>query len=58
MGVRRANEQSVRNITQNNSGTYQVSLPIALVRELRWQQGQKVVIKKSGEKLIIQDWKK
>ena len=58
MGVRRAGEQSVRNITQNRTGTYQVSLPIGLVRELKWQQGQKVTIKRSGDKLVIQDWKK
>lgn len=58
MGVRRAGEQSIRNITQNSTGTYQVSLPIGLVRELRWQQGQKVVISMRGKKLIVEDWKK
>ena len=58
MGTRKAGEQDVRNITQNKTGTYSVTLPISLVRELRWQQGQKVVISKRGDKLVIDDWKK
>lgn len=57
MGTRRAGEQSVRSITQNSSGTYSVSLPIALVRQLRWQRNQRVVVKKQGNKLIIADYK-
>ncbi len=58
MGVRRAGEQSVRNITQNKTGTYSVTLPIEYVRELKWQQGQKVVVSLRGNKMVIEDWKK
>jgi Ni/Co efflux regulator RcnB len=57
MGARKAGEQGVRNLTQNSTGTYQISLPITLIRELRWQQGQKVVVTKRGDKLVIEDWK-
>ncbi len=58
MGVRKAGEQSVRNITQNKTGTYSVTLPIEYVRELKWQQGQKVVVSLRGNKLVVEDWKK
>jgi len=57
MGTTKASEQAVRFISQNNSGTYSVTLPIGLVRELRWQKNQRVTIKKQGKKLIIADWK-
>ena len=57
MGTRRAGEQEVRNLTQNRTGTYQVSLPIELIRKLRWQQGQKLTVRKSGDRLIVEDWK-
>lgn len=56
MGNRKSGEQQIRSITKNTSGTYQVSLPIELVRQLRWQVGQQVVVKKSGEKLVIVDY--
>jgi antitoxin component of MazEF toxin-antitoxin module len=58
MGTRKAGEEQIRNITQNTSGTYQISIPKKLVSELEWRQGQKVVVTKSGKSLIISDWKK
>jgi len=58
MGTRKSGEQNIRSITQNRTGTYQISLPIQLIRELNWQQRQKVVVSKRGDKLIIRDWKK
>jgi antitoxin component of MazEF toxin-antitoxin module len=34
-----------------------VTLPIELMRELKWREKQKVVVTKRGNKLIIEDWK-
>ena len=56
MGARKAGEQHIRNITQNSTGTYQVSLPNEMVAGLKWRQGQKVIITRSGKKLLISDW--
>ncbi len=41
-----------------NSGTYYVTLPKDLVRELGWRKGQKVVVEKKGETLVVRDWVK
>lgn len=57
MGTRKSGEQNVRNVTKNSTGTYQISLPIALVRQLEWKEGQKVVVVKRGKTLVISDWK-
>lgn len=56
MGTRKSDEQHKRNLTKNTSGTYSVSLPISLVRQLHWQVGQQVVITKRGNRLIVEDW--
>jgi antitoxin component of MazEF toxin-antitoxin module len=56
MGTRKANEQQIRNITTNSSGTYQISIPKQLLGELKWRQGQRVTVTKLGNKLIIEDW--
>jgi len=56
MGARRAGEQQVRNLTVNRTGTYSISLPIELVRALKWQQGQKLIVSKRGKNLVIEDW--
>ena len=58
MGTRKASEQEIRNITQNSSGTYQITLPKQLVAELKWRQGQKVTVKRMGASLLIEDWEK
>lgn len=56
MGAKRAGQRHVRVLTQNNTGTYSVSIPIETVRNLRWQRGQKVTIRQQGKKLVIEDW--
>jgi antitoxin component of MazEF toxin-antitoxin module len=33
-----------------------VTLPVEMVRELKWRQGQKVEFRKKGKELIIKDW--
>ncbi len=35
-----------------------VTLPIEMVKELKWREKQKVVIDKKGDRIIIKDWKK
>ena len=58
MGTTKRGNESQRSLLQNSSGSYMVSLPIQLVRQLSWRQGQRLTIRKSGEKLVIEDWKK
>lgn len=58
MGARKQYELSTRNITQNSSGTYSVTLPISVMRNLGWRKGQKVTVRQAGKKLVIEDWEK
>ena len=57
MGRQKIGKESVRTITQNNSGTYSVTLPKELMRELRWQKRQRVTVKRKGKQLLITDYK-
>tara|TARA_B100000745_G_scaffold206137_1_gene136306 strand:+ start:149 stop:328 length:180 start_codon:yes stop_codon:yes gene_type:complete len=41
-----------------NGASYSVTLPIEFIRELGWQEKQKLVITLKGDTLIIKDWKK
>jgi len=41
---------------QKSKYTYTIALPIEFVRELGWIENQKVVIKKVGNKLVVEDW--
>ncbi len=35
-----------------------VTLPIDEIRTLRWREHQKLVVRRVGKKIIIEDWKK
>lgn len=54
---RRARESEyIRNI-QQSGGSYHISIPISLMRELGWKERQKVAVKKQGKNISIKDWK-
>lgn len=38
------------------SPSYYVTIPVDLVRGLNWKEGQKVVVKRSRQKIVIEDW--
>jgi len=56
MGRRKREDHNVRSLVKSSSGGISVTLPIDEIRKLRWRSRQKVVIKRSGKKLIIEDW--
>jgi antitoxin component of MazEF toxin-antitoxin module len=50
-------EKHVRKIVKNGGGTYYISLPKEVMRELRFRERQKVTVRVSGAKVVIEDWK-
>ena len=57
MPTRRFKDRNVRNLTKTGGHSIGVTFPIDIVRELGWQERQKVVVKRQGKKLVIEDWK-
>ncbi|NCN07327.1 hypothetical protein GW933_01400 [Candidatus Falkowbacteria bacterium] len=57
MARRKLEDKNIRKI--NKLGvSYAVTIPIEIMREFKWKEKQKVVVKKRGNSLIISDWKK
>ena len=51
--------QQPKNIFENiqqSKGTYLVSIPIRVIRELGWKQRQKVIVRRRGSHIEIADW--
>ncbi len=57
MTRRKLEEKNIRKLGKAGGGTITVSLPIEIVRELKWKSKQKVVVKKKGSSVVITDWK-
>jgi len=58
MARRKLENRNTRKLSKQTNGSYTVTLPIEIVRELKWRDKQKLVVRKSGDKIIIEDWKK
>ena len=52
-------ERNIRKLSKVGGGkTYAITLPIEIIREFDWREGQKLVVKKYGkDRIIIEDWK-
>ncbi len=52
-------EENVRKLqrTGKDARSYMITLPLEMIYELGWQKKQKVIVKKQGNTLVIQDWK-
>jgi bifunctional DNA-binding transcriptional regulator/antitoxin component of YhaV-PrlF toxin-antitoxin module len=58
MGRRTLEERSIRKLTRTGNTSISVTIPIEILRDLGWREKQKVVVKKKGKGISIQDWKK
>ncbi len=55
----RQKDENIRKIQQSGKeGSYHITLPVRIMRKLKWREGQKVIVKHSGRKIIISDWEK
>ena len=50
-------EKYIRNIVKNGRESYYTNIPKDIMRELGWRERQKLVIRRSGAKVVIEDWK-
>ncbi|HNR81275.1 MAG TPA: AbrB/MazE/SpoVT family DNA-binding domain-containing protein [Candidatus Pacearchaeota archaeon] len=53
---RKADERNIRKLTRLGKLSIAVTIPRDLVVELGWREGQKVVAKKRGRGVFIEDW--
>ncbi len=59
MARRKLSEKNIRKLTRSGSGkSIGLTLPIEIVKKLKWREKQKVVVHLFGKKIIIEDWKK
>jgi len=55
MARRKLKDKNIRKILRNG-GSYAVTIPIEILKELKWKEKQKVVVKKRGKGLSVVDW--
>lgn len=58
MAASKDGDNIVRKITKLGSGSYTVTIPIDIIRKLRWRDRQKVVVEEAFGIISIKDWEK
>ena len=59
MARRRIEERNIRKLTRMGGGrSMGLTLPVEILRNLSWREKQKVIVKRVGKRIIIEDWKK
>ena len=48
--------KNIRKLTKLGGHTIAVSIPIEIIRKLKWRERQKVTVKLRGKKITIEDW--
>jgi antitoxin component of MazEF toxin-antitoxin module len=58
MARRKINKREIRKLVKLGKTSLAVTVPIEVIRQLKWREKQKVVVKKRGQGILITDWKK
>lgn len=48
--------KNIRKLTKLGGHSIAVTIPIDIIRKLKWRERQKVVVKLLGDKITIEDW--
>ena len=55
MTRRKTEDKTIRKVFKSGA-SYAVTIPLEMVKELKIKKGQKVVVKRSGKRIVIEDW--
>lgn len=58
MSRRKLKNKNIRKLSRIGDKSIGLTLPIEIVRKLKWREKQKVVVKLRGKRIIIEDWEK
>lgn len=58
MPRRKTKENDIRKLTRVGRSSLSVIIPSDIVASLGFRERQKVTIRRSGKKVVIEDWKK
>jgi antitoxin component of MazEF toxin-antitoxin module len=56
MSRRNLKDRNIRKLTRVGGTSLAVTLPVEFVKDLKWKERQKVVVRKVGQRIIIEDW--
>ena len=56
MARRKLDEENIRKVIKLGAQSLAVTIPVKIVRTLKLRGKQKVIVKRAGKRIIIEDW--
>jgi len=56
MSRRKLEDKNIRKLTKLGVKSIAVTIPIDIIRKLKWRERQKVVVSLKGKTITIKDW--
>jgi len=58
MAGKKVGEEHIRKLqrTGEDGASYMLTIPKHIIKDLGWQEHEKVVVKQDGDKLIVTNW--
>ena len=50
-------KENIRKIVKNGRNSYYINIPKDIMRELGWKERQKLVVRRRGTRIVVEDWK-
>ncbi len=57
MTTRKTGEKNIRKLTRVGKSSIAVTIPVEMLRELKWKERQKVILALKNGQITINDWK-
>jgi len=58
MARRKLKDKNIRKLSRIGNSSLGLTIPIEIVRKLKWRQKQKVTVHLEGRKLVVKDWER
>ena len=58
MTTRKSKDRNIRNLTRVGKTSIAVTIPVEMIKNLKWKERQKVVLSLKNKKITIEDWHK
>jgi len=58
MSRRKMEKRNIRKLSKSGTNSYYVTIPIEIIRKMRWKKGQKLVVEEGNKSntISIKDW--
>jgi antitoxin component of MazEF toxin-antitoxin module len=58
MGMQKEKNKNIRKLTRVGKTSLSITIPVEMVKDLKWKERQKVVLSLKGKKITVEDWER